>query len=544
MKLALLQDNPVVGDIQANADKLRAARKNAKDAQCVVGSELFLTGYPPEDLVLKRAFIDRCREAATRLVAETADGGPALIFGLPWVENSQLYNSVIVAQGGQFAVRHKVQLPNYGVFDEKRLFKAGDLPEPVQLGEYRVGLPICEDIWSSEVVGHLKARGADILVSPNGSPYERGKHANRLHHARKRCLETRLPLVYVNQLGGQDELVFDGRSFVMNASGQLVHQSPAWQGSCAVFDLSQDLAQGETDPEEDALADMYQAAMLGLGDYVRKNKFPGVLLGLSGGIDSALCAALAVDALGAERVHCIMLPSPFTSEQSLVDAAACAGALGVKLDTISISPMMIAAEESLAPLFGSRPHDVTEENIQSRIRGSLLMALSNKFGAMLVTTGNKSEVSVGYATLYGDMNGGFNPIKDIYKTDVFALARWRNAHRPNEALGPMGEVVPPTIITRPPSAELRADQKDEDSLPPYDVLDAILQALVEEECGFEEIVSRGFDPALVKRIEHLLYVSEYKRRQAAPGPKIGRRNFGRDRRYPITNGFRDARLQE
>jgi NAD+ synthase len=543
MKFALLQDNPTVGALQANAALLRQARKQAKDVACVVASELFLTGYPPEDLVLKRAFVSHCREIAEAVARDTADGGPAVIFGLPWVENGQLYNSVMLADGGQYAVRHKVHLPNYAVFDEKRLFTSGSMPDPVELRGMRIGLPICEDLWFSDVALHLKSHGAELLISPNGSPYETNKHAQRLTHVRKRCLETRLPLVYVNQLGGQDELVFDGSSFVMNAAGQIVHQLPRWQNDLSVFDASSALGEGRDDPAADSHADMYQAAMLGLRDYVEKNHFPGVLLGLSGGVDSALCAALAVDAIGADRVRCFMLPSRFTSAASLDDATACAKALGVQLDTIAISPMVEAGEGSLAPLFAGRARDITEENIQSRIRGTLLMALSNKLGHMLVTTGNKSEVSVGYATLYGDMNGGYNPIKDIYKTDVFALCRWRNRSKPLGGKGPEGLVIPVSIIEKPPSAELREDQKDEDSLPPYDILDGILMALVEDECGFDDMVARGFAPETVKQIEHLLYVSEYKRRQSAPGPKIGRRNFGRDRRYPITNGFRDGRFK-
>ncbi len=543
MKFALLQENPTVGALQANAALLRAARKQANDAACVVASELFLSGYPPEDLVLKRAFVEHCRDIAESLARETADGGPAVIFGLPWVENGQLYNSVMLAEGGQYAVRHKVHLPNYAVFDEKRLFASGPMPEPVELGGLRIGLPICEDLWFADVALHLKSRGAELLISPNGSPYETDKHAQRLAHVRKRCLETRLPLIYVNQLGGQDELIFDGSSFVMNAAGQSVHQLPRWQSALSVFDSASELGAGRDDPAEDNHGDMYQAALMGLRDYVEKNGFPGVLLGLSGGVDSALCTALAVDAIGADRVRCFMLPSRFTSQASLDDASACAKALGVQLDTIAISPMVEAGESSLAPLFEGRARNITEENIQSRIRGTLLMALSNKLGYMLVTTGNKSEVSVGYATLYGDMNGGYNPIKDIYKTDVFALCRWRNAMVPLGGKGPGGQVIPGAIIEKPPSAELREDQKDEDSLPPYDILDGILTALVEDECSFDDVVARGYAPETVKHIEHLLYISEYKRRQSAPGPKIGRRNFGRDRRYPITNGFRDARFK-
>ena len=548
LKIFMAQLNPTVGAVAANADLLRSIRATSGDADIVVAGELFLTGYPPEDLVLKRAFLAHVQEEADRLVAETADGGPALVFGLPTIENGQLYNSVMVADGGQAAVRHKVHLPNYAVFDEKRLFASGAMPQVVELRGVRVGLPICEDIWFPDVCAHLKAQGAELLMSPNGSPFERGKHKKRLAHGAARASETGLPLLYVNQYGGQDELVFDGQSFAMNGDGFLAVQC-GWGAQAHIITLNETDAGWHIAPEKlpeaaEELADIYTAAVLGLRDYVEKNRFPGVLLGLSGGIDSAICAAMAVDALGAERVHCIMLPSCYTSQASLDDAADCAKKLGIKLDDVSIAQPVDAVEGALSDLFKDTNADITEENIQSRLRGTLLMAVSNKFGHMVVTTGNKSEVSVGYATLYGDMNGGYNPIKDIYKSEVFALSRWRNSAKPADAfdaLGPDGEVIPTAIIDKPPSAELRPDQKDEDSLPPYDALDDILFALVEDELGFDEIVARGHDGETVKRIEHLLYISEYKRRQAAPGAKIGNRNFGRDRRYPITNGFRDGR---
>jgi NAD+ synthase len=385
------------------------------------------------------------------------------------------------------------------------------------------------------------------LLSPNGSPFERGKQAQRMAHAAARAQQTGLPLVYVNQYGGQDELVFDGASFAVNADGALAEQRPAWAVDTQVLTLHETADGWKIEPSgacpkpQDELGDIYAAAVLGLRDYVEKNRFPGVLLGLSGGVDSAICAAMAVDALGPERVHCLMLPSRYTSAESLTDAAACAKQLGIRLDDVSIAGPVDSVESALSELFKGTQADTTEENIQSRLRGTLLMAVSNKFGAMVVTTGNKSEVSVGYATLYGDMNGGYNPIKDIYKTEVFELCRWRNENLPAGALGPAGEVIPPAIIDKPPSAELRPDQKDEDSLPPYAQLDDILFALVEDELSFDEIVARGHGAETVQRIEHLLYISEYKRRQAAPGAKIGNRNFGRDRRYPITNGFRDAR---
>jgi len=547
LKIALAQLNPIVGDLSGNAGLLKQARAEAaaSGADIVVASELFLTGYPPEDLVLKRSFLTRARRMVDDLVALTADGGPALIFGAPMIDGGQLHNSVVAADGGKMAVRHKHHLPNYAVFDEKRLFHAGPLPAPVEMRGVRVGVPICEDIWFGDVCAHLKAEGAELLVSPNGSPFERGKHEKRCAHARARVGETGLPLVYVNQFGGQDELVFDGGSFVMAGDGTIAVQGAVWSSDVIVTDWCAGEGPWGCTPQAaasvpDDLAQIYQAAMLGLRDYVNKNGFPGVLLGLSGGIDSAICAAMAVDALGADHVHAVMLPSRYTSRSSLDDAAACAGALGIRLDTVPIAPPVEAVETVLSDMFVGTNADITEENIQSRLRGTLLMAVSNKFGSMVVTTGNKSEVSVGYATLYGDMNGGYNPIKDIYKTEVFKLARWRNGHVPETGMGPAGVVIPETIIEKPPSAELRPDQKDEDSLPPYDALDDILFCLVEDELGVDEIVARGHAKDVVRRIEHLLYVSEYKRRQAAPGAKIGARNFGRDRRYPITNGFRDA----
>ena len=547
LKIALAQLNPIVGDLSGNAELLKQARGEAaaSGADIVAASELFLTGYPPEDLVLKRSFLTRVRQMVDDLVALTADGGPALIFGAPMIEGGQLHNSVVAADGGQMAVRHKHHLPNYAVFDEKRLFHAGPLPAPVEMRGVRLGLPICEDIWFGDVCAHLKAEGAELLVSPNGSPFERGKHDKRCAHAHARVGETGLPLVYVNQFGGQDELVFDGGSFVMAGDGEIAVQCAVWSSDIIMTDWhfgdgGWACAPRTAATAPDDLAQIYQAAMLGLRDYVNKNGFPGVLLGLSGGIDSAICAAMAVDALGADHVHAVMLPSRYTSQSSLDDASACAGALGIRLDTVPIAPPVEAVETVLSDMFVGTNADITEENIQSRLRGTLLMAVSNKFGSMVVTTGNKSEVSVGYATLYGDMNGGYNPIKDIYKTEVFKLARWRNAHIPETGMGPAGVVIPETIIEKPPSAELRPDQKDEDSLPPYEALDDILFCLVEDELGVDEIVARGHAKDVVRRIEHLLYVSEYKRRQAAPGAKIGARNFGRDRRYPITNGFRDA----
>ncbi len=448
-------------------------------------------------------------------------------------------------KGGKvIAVRHKVHLPNYDVFDEKRVFDAGEMPGPVDIDGVRVGFPICEDIWEDDVCECLAETGAEILVVPNGSPYTRTKQDRRMQVAVARVVESELPMVYVNQVGGQDELVFDGASFVLGADRSLKMQLPAFVE--AVDTVTFEREAGGFVPARGTMARLpgldeaeWAATMLGLRDYVGKNGFPGVVLGLSGGIDSAICAAIAVDALGPDKVHCIMMPYRYTSSDSLSDAADVAERLGVRYDTVAIAPAVEGMSEQLAPLFEGREPDLTEENIQSRIRGATLMAVSNKFGAMVVTTGNKSEVSVGYATLYGDMNGGYNPIKDLYKTEVFRLCRWRNGAKPEGALGPDGVVIPERIIDKPPTAELRENQRDDDSLPPYDVLDAILRRLIEDEASLAEIVAEGHDETVVRRVDHLLHIAEYKRRQAAPGVKISQKNFGRDRRYPITNRYRD-----
>jgi NAD+ synthase len=547
LAIAIAQLNSTVGDIAGNAEKVRRARVEAagQGADLVVFPELFIAGYPPEDLVLKPAFQAACRTAIEELARETATPGPALLVGSPWLDGGKLYNAVALLDGGAItALRYKVDLPNYGVFDEKRVFAAGPMPGPVNFRGVRVGVPICEDIWGEEVVECLAETGAELLVVPNGSPYWRNKGDVRLNIAVARVTEQGLPTVYVNQVGGQDELVFDGVSFGLHADCSLAFQLGAFQESIVT---TQWVRRGDTwrcdngpmiGGEEADRAD-YSACVLGLRDYVNKNSFPGVVLGLSGGIDSALCAAIAVDALGPERVRCIMLPYKFTAQESLDDAAACAKALGVRYELLPIAPAVDGFEAALKPIFSGLPRDVTEENLQARARGTILMAVSNKFNLMVVTTGNKSEMSVGYATLYGDMNGGFNPIKDIYKTEVFRLARLRNAWKPESALGPGGLVIPENIITRPPTAELRENQKDEDSLPPYAVLDAILERLVEREEPISAIVAAGFDGDTVTRVERMLNIAEYKRRQAAPGVKVTLKNFGRDRRYPITNRFRD-----
>ena len=550
LRIALAQLNPVVGDIAGNLQKAVEARRTAAvdGAELIVFTELFLTGYPPEDLVLKPAFQRVAKAAVEDLARQTADGGPAVLIGAPWAEEDKLYNAVFHLDRGEIkGRRYKVHLPNYSVFDEPRVFASGPMPGPFSIRGVRIGVPICEDIWYPDVVECLEESGAEMLLIPNGSPYDFDKFDARMQLAISRIRESGLPLAYVNQLGGQDELVFDGASFVLNADLSLALQMPAWEERIACTDWTRTgkgwvCETGERVPVEEGDEALYLAVVQGLRDYVKKNRFPGVVLGLSGGIDSALVAAIAVDALGPENVHCVMLPYRYTSSESLTDAEACAKLLGVRYDVVPIEEPVAGFTSALEKMFEGTQSGTTEENLQSRTRGVILMAISNKFGSMLLTTGNKSEVSAGYATIYGDMNGGFNPIKDLYKTRVFRMSRWRNENMPKGCLGPKGVVIPERIITRPPSAELRPDQKDEDSLPPYDALDDILHCLIEEEMGVADIVARGHDRDLVKRVEHLLYISEYKRRQAAPGVKVTKRNFGRDRRYPIVNGFRDQDL--
>src|SRR3974390_1611968 len=553
LAIAVAQLNSIVGDIAGNAEKVRRARAQAavQGADLVVFPELFIAGYPPEDLVLKPAFQAACRSAVEALARETASGGPSVLVGTPWVEGGKLHNAVSLLDAGAItALRYKVNLPNYGVFDEHRVFAPGPVPGPVNFRGVRLGMPICEDIWTEwgdyeNVVECLAEPGSDLLIVPNGSPYRRAVSNQRLNVIVPRVKESSLPLIYANQVGGQDELVLDGASLGLNIDCSLAFQLSSYKEEVVTTRWRRQGATWRCDdgPKESALegdkAD-YSACVLGLRDYVNKNGFPGVVLGLSGGIDSALCATMAVDALGADRVRCIMLPYKFTAQESLDDAEACAKALNIRYQTLPIAAAVEGFEKALSSTFSGFARDVTEENVQARTRGTILMAISNKFNLMGVTTGNKSEMSVGYATLYGDMNGGFNPIKDLYKTEVFRLAGLRNGWKPEWAQGPDGIVIPESILTRAPTAELRENQTDQDSLPPYDLLDAVLERLVEREEPVARIIAEGFDREVVLRIERMLAVAEYKRRQGAPGVKVTLRNFGRDRRYPITDRFRDT----
>ncbi|UCI23618.1 NAD+ synthase [Mesorhizobium sp. B2-8-5] len=549
LRIAVAQLNPTVGDVAGNLAKAREARADAarQGADLVLYTELFLAGYPPEDLVLKPSFLKACEKAAQDFAKDTADGGPGVIIGTPLKRKTGTHNSIVFADGGKIiAERYKLDLPNYGEFDEKRVFQAGpELQGPVNFRGVRIGVPICEDIWGDIAVCETLAEsGAEILLVPNGSPYYRAKIDVRHQIVIRQVIETGLPMIYANQLGGQDELIFDGASFAIGSDKTLAFQMSQFEDAVDVttWKRKEDswiCSEGPMSKIPEREEADYRACMLGLRDYVNKNGFKNVVLGLSGGIDSAICAALAVDALGEERLRTVMMPYRYTSKDSLKDAEDCARALGCRYDIVPISEPVEGFKHALTQLFEGTQEGITEENLQSRARGTILMAISNKFGSMVVTTGNKSEMSVGYATLYGDMNGGFNPIKDLYKMQVYALSRWRNSHVPPGALGPSGEVIPNNIIDKAPSAELRENQTDQDSLPPYPVLDDILECLVENEMSVDDIVARGHDRATVARVEHLLYIAEYKRRQAAPGVKITRKNFGRDRRYPITNRFRD-----
>ena len=546
MKLFLAQINNTVGDIEGNLKRAIDILDQAEglNSDLVVFSELFLSGYPPEDLVLKKSFVEECRNALDTLINHSKAKKLGFIIGLPIYEKNNLFNAAaIVDKGELIGFSKKVNLPNYSVFDEKRVFHKNDIPSVFEFRGIKLGVPICEDIWQDNVCLELKNQGCELIISPNGSPFDKYKINQRKTIIEDRVSETGLPFVYINQVGGQDELVFDGSSLIMNGDKEIIYEAPPWQENTALIELNEkekkfnNLSFDEFKFSD--LENIYMATVIGLRDYVSKNNFPGVILGLSGGIDSAFCAAVAVDALGKDKVEAYMLPSAYTSENSTIDAEDCANRLEINLETISISDTFLSLEESLKTSFEGLPNDITEENLQSRIRGTILMAISNKKGKMLITTGNKSEVSVGYSTLYGDMNGGFNPIKDIYKTELYALANWRNNNLPNNILLDKKDVIPSSIISKEPTAELRDNQKDSDSLPPYDELDQILEGLVEYELSTSELEKKGYSREEIKKVENLLYVSEYKRRQSAPGVKISLRNFGRDRRYPITNKFRD-----
>ncbi len=545
-RVTLAQLNPVLGDLKGNAAQARAAWEKGRDAgaDLVALPEMFIAGYNPQDLVMKPAFQIAAIEAVRKLAVDCADG-PALAIGGVWVEGAALYNAYFVLKGGQIAhTALKHELPNELVFDECRTFAPGPLGGPYSVGDVRIGSPVCEDAWHEEVSETLAETGAEFLLVPNGSPYFRGKHDTRLNHMVARTVETGLPVIYLNMVGGQDDQVFDGASFGLNPGGELAFQMPQFDAAITHVDLERRpegwrILPGEEHFHASEWEQDYRVMVTALGDYMAKSGFSKVLLGLSGGIDSALVAVIAADALGPENVRCVMLPSEYTSPESLEDAEAVAKALGSHYDYVPISEGRAAITNTLAPLFEGRAADITEENIQSRLRGLLLMAMSNKFGEMLLTTGNKSEVAVGYATIYGDMAGGYNPIKDLYKTRVFETCRWRNENHRAWMKGPGGAVIPERVITKPPSAELRPDQKDSNSLPEYDELDAILDILVDRDGSIADCVAAGFDRDTAKRVEHLLYISEYKRFQSAPGARLTKRAFWLDRRYPIVNRWRD-----
>lgn len=545
-RITLAQLNPTVGDIAGNAAKARCAWEQGRAAQAdlVAFPEMFITGYNTQDLVLRPSFHSAAMEAVRQLAESCADG-PAIAIGGPWIEGGKLYNAYLILSQGRIVSKVlKHHLPNETVFDEVRLFDAGPLGGPYAVGNTRVGSPICEDGWHGDVAETLEETGAEFLLIPNGSPYFRNKHDVRLNQMVARVVETGLPVIYLNMVGGQDDQVFDGGTFGLNPGGELAFRMPVFDEAVTQIDLQRGdqgwtIVPAEIAEQPDEWEQDYRAMVQSLRDYINKTGFGKALLGLSGGVDSALVAAIAVDAIGADNVRCVMLPSEYTSAASLEDAEAVAKALGVKYDHVPIGGPRAAVTETLAPLFDGLPIDITEENIQSRLRGLLLMAISNKFGEMLLTTGNKSEVAVGYATIYGDMNGGYNPIKDLYKTRVFETCRWRNANHRDWMMGPAGEVIRPSVIDKPPSAELREDQKDSDSLPDYPILDGILEILVDQDGSISDCVDAGYDAVDARRVEHLIYISEHKRFQSAPGTRLTARAFWLDRRYPIVNRWRD-----
>ena len=545
-RITLGQLNPTVGDLAGNAAQAAAAWAEGRDAgaDLVALPEMFIAGYNAQDLVMKPAFQREVMTHIETLAVACADG-PALAIGAPIVDEGKLYNAYLVLKGGKIASRSlKHHLPNETVFDEVRIFDSGPLGGPYSVGNTRIGSPICEDAWHEDVAETLAETGAEFLLVPNGSPYYRGKFDTRINHMVARVVETELPLIYLNMVGGQDDQIFDGASFGLNPGGKLAFQMPAFDAVTQHVDLERGpegwrIVEGEKAVHQDAYAQDYRVMMQGLRDYMRKTGFKKVLLGMSGGIDSAIVATIAVDALGAENVRCVMLPSEYTSKASLEDAEACANVLGARYDYVPIKQGRDAITQTLEPLFEGTKPDLTEENIQSRLRGLLLMALSNKFGEMLLTTGNKSEVAVGYATIYGDMAGGYNPIKDLYKMRVFETCRWRNANHAEWMMGPKGPVIPENIITKAPSAELRDDQKDSDSLPDYPELDVMLEILVDRDGSIDDCVTAGFDRDVAKKVEHLVYISEYKRFQSAPGPRLTQGAFWLDRRYPIANRWRN-----
>lgn len=543
--ITLAQLNPLVGDIAGNLERARKViTSHAEKSDLIIFPELFVCGYPPEDLVLKPSFMDVVEKAVLQFSKTVTD--THILLPCPRRQDGKIYNAVhMIGDGKILHTRFKYHLPNYGVFDEMRIFSSGPLPEPIPFQGHKLGVMICEDTWFGDVPAHLKAQGADILISLNASPFEIGKVAQRHKICTDRTKETGLPLIYINQIGGQDEVVFDGASFALNENGDAIMQAEEFAEDIITMIWEKSptgnwlCATGELKRRREGPELVYQAALLGLRDYVTKNGFPGILLGMSGGIDSALSAALAVDALGPDAVHCVMMPSLYTSQDSLDDAAACCAALGTSLDSIAIHEPVDAFERNLATHFTAMTPDITHQNIQPRSRGVILMALSNATGKMVLSTGNKSEVATGYATLYGDMCGGFNALKDIYKTTVYAMSEWRNQKKPDHAFGPAGVVIPDNILTKAPTAELKPGQKDQDSLPPYDALDDILRGLIEQDLDIQAIAARGHDAETVARVSQMVARAEYKRRQSAPGVKISARSFGRERRYPMTNSFRD-----